>query len=417
MMEPVTARSAPLSQVDVPGGPSNFITSLANALNPASAAALSQAVTPDAPAPTPAPESPAPPLVETPAELAPTTPAPTETKAPELKKGFDGLEDGVDAKPDVKPPEGDDLPPDAKTPEAKNAWWSRNKRIKDLEAEKQAWEAEKAKLSAEAARVKQFTEADPEWQAYQKAKARLDEIEPVVARHAYTKTKDYRDTIETPRNEIGAAAKQMAEQFKIADSKMIAALTEADPVRQNELLEEVSTEMDARSKHRLFSMAESLDRLAALDDRMAANAMAAAKEADALEAQRTQQATVERKAAEMRSVENSRPRLTKVASLFTLDGETSESAVESVIKMAQETPFGEQDLDAQTFAVLSSGLVPRMQKVILARDATITQLRKEIAELASATPRVGAGSSNGATGQKPMGFIESLAAAQAGIGQ
>lgn len=424
MMESVTAPSVPLVQMNVPGGPSNFLNSLASALNPQSAAALASVQpVPDAPVSTPEPPAATPPpAVEStapePALEKPTAAEETKTAEP-LKKGLDALTDGVEEKKDAQSGEGDGdevFPAEVDTPEKKSAWSGIQKEVRSLRKEKSAWETEKRALAEQASKAKQFTEADPEWKAYQAAKARLEEVEPVIARVAYTKTQAYRDSIEAPRNEIGVVAKQMAEQFKIPDNKMIQALTESDPVRQSELLDEISSEMDSRSKSRLFRMADDLDNLARLDERMAENAAAAAKEAEAIEAQRTQQSAIEKKAAEMRAIENSREKLAKAASLFTLENESAENAVASILNEANQTPFDEMDNDQKAFSIIAASLVPRMQRQIRSKDAEITKLREQIKGLAGATPRAGAaGQANGAGGDKPKSFMESLAEAQAGM--
>lgn len=404
----------PAAQQNTVGGPSQFLSSLASALNPQSAAALDSVVPVDPPAqtPPPAPATPPPapePVLEKPAESQPVT---------ELKKGFDALNDGLDAKtePAPKAADADDFPPDATTPQAKNAWSSIKTELKTLKSEKEAWEAEKARLASEAAKAKQFTEADPEWKEYQKVKARLEEVEPVIARVAYTKTQAYRDTIETPRNEIGSAAKQLADQFKVPDNKMIAALTEPDPVRQNELLSEVTSEMDDRSKFRLYQMANDLEHLNRLDDRMAENAARAHKEAEAIEKQRMEQSAIEKKAAEMRAITDSKPKLLNAASLFTLNGETPEAAVEKILSEANETPFEEMDNNQKAFAIISASIVPRMQKMLVAQKAEVERLKKELADYSNATPRVGPGSQTQASEQRPVSVIDGIRAQIASLG-
>lgn len=400
-----------IQQADMHASSNSGLTALSALLNPASQQALdSVQASPEPTAPTP---------VVTP-EITPPTPeaAKPETAPDSLKRGFDALEP-LEAKPvDTAPSEqvGDPPPPDAKTPEAKNAWWSRNKKIKDLETEREAWLKEKALLSEQATKAKQFTEADPEWQAYQAAKARLEEVEPVVARVAYTKTQAYKETIEAPRKQIQEYSEKLAEAHKIPLSKMFQVFREPDPQRRNEVFEEVTSEMDTFTKQRLVTQIMELEKLDAMEDRMLENAQAAAKEAEAIETQRSQQSAIEKKASEMRAVENSRGKLKNAAALFTLEGENSDSAVESIIKMAQETPFGEQSLDDQTFAVISAGLVPRMSKVIGQYQQKVTTLEAQIAALAGAAPKTGPGSSSASPAQGPTDFVSALGQALAGAG-
>ncbi len=414
-MEPnPTSPMVPAVQKPTSVNSNSMVNMLSQALNPASAQALAtveQNIQPPTPPPaldlTPEPTK----EVAIPAADTATT---TENKP--LKKGFDALEPETQKTEDATT-EDEVFPPEVDTPEKKSAWSGIQKDVRALRKEKAAWEAEKTKLATEAAKARQFTEADPEWKEYQKAKSRLAEVEPVIARVAYTKTPAYKEAVEIPRNDLGVQAKAMAEQFKITDTKMIAALTETDPQRQSELLEEVSESMDSRSKARLFRMADDLESLAKLDERMAANAEAAYKEADAIEAQKREQSTIERKAAEMRSVTDSRDKLMKVASALKTSGETDEQAIQAILDSANSTPFSEHSTEDAAFAVIAAQLVPRLMQNLRATQAALAAKEQYIAQMAASNPRAAQGQQGQPNGnQVPADMMSGIRAQLSQLG-
>lgn len=403
-MENTDTQSVPAVQDFAPKG-NLFMQSLVATLDPKSAAALETA--PVTPAVEPAAVTPPEPVVETPKPAEPEKPA----EVPALKKGLDALDDDdPKAEPEAAKSEGeaDDFPPDAKTPEAKNAWSAIKSKVKALETEKASWETEKKTLAEQASKARQFTEADPEWKEYQTIKKQNEEWAPVIARVAYQKTPAFKETIEAPRSNVVQGIRGLAEQFKIPENKLTAAIFETDPVRQNELFDEVTADMDQRSKSRFFRLTDEYDALQQMEERMAQNAEAAWKEAESRDAVEREKAATEKKAAEMRAVENSREKLLKAASLFKLPNETEADAVNSILTAANEVPFDEQDVADKAFAKIAAGLVPRMQRLIKDTRAALAAKDKEIADLVGASPRASQGSQGQPPKEGPTDMLSAL---------
>jgi len=421
-MDPTTTPNAPMvPAVQKPTGSNSnsMLNALSAALNPQSAAALATVEANVQNTPPPAPVTTAP-------EVTPVTPAAPVAEALKetavenrpLKKGFDSLDVEPEAPKAADPvQEHSDLPPDATTPQAKNAWSAIKTEAKELRTKVEALEAEKARLAAEAAKAKQFTEADPEWKKYQELQKRLEEVEPVIARVAYQKTPAYREAVEVPRNALGVQAKTLADQFEIPEAKMVSALTESDPKRQTELLTEIADGMDERSKVRLFRIADDLEHIYNLDERMAQNAMKAHQEAEAVETQRQQQATIERKAAEMRAITDSKEKLMKVAKAFKVGDESEDQAVNAILTAANSTPFGEHSTEDAAFAVIAAQLVPRFMQNIRDLQSKLAAKEQYISQMAAANPRAAAGQQGQVNGtMMPATLMDGIRADMAKLG-
>lgn len=401
-----------VDSINVHANSSSALSSLESLLNPASQQALDSVVV--QPAPTPSHSQEAAPATTQETAKQETS---TEVKSQEpLKRGFDALESKEAKKTEEAQAESDDAPPDATTPQAKNAWSAIRAKVKEYEAREAQWTAEREKLASEAAKVKQFTEADPEWKNYQEAKAKIEEWKPVIARTAYQASDEYKQMVAEPFQAVGDSAWKLAESQKLPHEKVEAYLREGDRARQYEMLEELTAEVPGWVKDDLRDYAAEVRRISNVKDHLERNAIAAAKEHETMETQRREKESIERKAAEMRAVSDSKPKLLKASSLFKLEGETDEAAVDSILKMAQETPFDEQSVDEKTFAVISAGLVPRMSRVISQYQQKVESLEAQIASLASAAPRTGAAQAGSQVQQMPSDLVSALSNALTGAG-
>jgi hypothetical protein len=365
---------------------------------PASQPVATESAAPEpTPEPTPTPEP----------EPAATTTAEPDKPADEIAEDLTGLDVfSDDKKPQAEKKDEiaeEEPPAGVRTKEAREAWKEGRLAIKERENLRRELESLKQTSG-------KIQDADPVKKENEALKARIQELEPVVARVAYQKSKAYEETIGKPMQQISLVAQSLAKQYEIADDKMITALEERDRKRQSELLDEVADGMTGLDKAELYSMATQLRRLFQADDEMANHASVAQREAEARESKEREQATIERKAQEMRAVTELKPKLASVARFLVKEGQTTEQYVESLIGQANSVPFDEHGPDDKAYLQVA-GLI--LKDMAPAYKKALEQLKAkdaEIARMSSASPRTTNGSAANSSGAaKPSGFFEAFA--------
>lgn len=331
-----------------------------------------------------------------------TAPKPEPVAKPQLKQGLDSLAD-------VEPEEPDDAPPDAKTPEARNAWSA-------IKAEAKTLRAEKDRLAAELAEAKKLFESDPVKQKAEALEKERAEWQQKAALYHLEDTDEWKRAITEPEMQIGQQAVELSKLHEIPFEKIEQALIEPDRKKQGALLAELVEDLDPLARGELQDMAVRVRQLTAKRKELEANAGKALEEAKAKEADRTSKARNESRAAEMRSLEESRAKLTRATRLFRLDGESDEDAVKAIMEGASAVPFDELEVKSKSFSQIAALLVPRMEVKLSGALKEVESLKKEIASLTGSAPRAGAAAAAPAVAAPTGGFIENLKARMAASG-
>ena len=302
----------------------------------------------------------------------------------------------------VKPAEEpeEEIPAGVTTKAARESWKAGRVAIKKAAA----LEAEVAKLRETSGKL---SDADPVRKENETLKARVAELEPVIARVDYQKSAAYDAAVGAPMRQIGTVAQQIAKQYEIPDDRMIAALQEPDRKRQSELIDEVCESMTTLDKGEVVQMANELRRLFIKDEEMSANAVAARKEAESLEAKEREQQSLTRKAEEMRAVEDLKPKVEKIAKFLVKEGVTPEAFAAQMAEKANAVPFGEQPPGQQAYLTYAGLLLPGVLELVKDLKTQLAAKDKTVAAMSAASPRANNGAAaNSGDAKKPGGFFE-----------
>lgn len=208
--------------------------------------------------PTPGPTS-------TPESTPTPTPTPTPEPIPEPDPEIDPLVSSItesllgpdpeaDSKPTPEPtPNSEDkLPADGPQTKSAQQKWAEMRLAAKWKKEN---EPELARLKAEVDDLKKKTSGgdDPE---KRQLRAQSEAAIAALRIRDVQSTPEYVENISKPMEQIVEAAQGMAKDNELSESRVILAIKETDPKRQNELLTELAEGLNDRDKNRLFSMAD-----------------------------------------------------------------------------------------------------------------------------------------------------------------
>jgi len=219
---------------------------------------------------------------------------------------------------------------------------------------------------------------------------------------------EYKRVVTEPLQSILDTAKVIAEDSEVDYNTIYNALSEThDRVRQNELLEEVASQLGERDKMTLYRMAEDTSELLARDAELREYATEAAAELD------HQNAEWEEEALQNHALE------TRVAVNKVFD------KLESVVPELEGVDLGdlrnrtlEDDFlslgaDHQAYALSAGSVLPPMVKALRAKDVLIADLQNKLSSYQTASP--GAAAAGGGvevaadpTSNDGLGFLEAL---------
>jgi hypothetical protein len=209
-------------------------------------------------APQETPEAPAEPAPE-----APKTDLPDFNTLDLLKKSTEKSEKTTDE--EIDPDDDSDMPEDVKksTPKAQNSWRDMKKIIKE-----RTREARELQRQLEEEKAKKL-EADPEEIAAIKSK--LEEKEKALFASQVQATDEYREAVEAPLEKIRDRVKALSEKREIPVRDIMAAISEPDPDKQEELLSEVASNLTEFERIRFYELAKEHSRLDSVKQRILAN--------------------------------------------------------------------------------------------------------------------------------------------------
>lgn len=340
---------------------------------------------------------------DTPASSTPNTAPdaqPDAAPADDFLAAFDDvLKPGAEEKPDPPPakeePAGNQPPAkeepaagDDDVPEEPPKWgsatakkdWSElranNKRLKgELEAERNKLKehvAELEKLRKEAAALPELSE-----------KAKLaEEAERELAIARVEGTREYKETVLAPLEAIEKMAASIAKANEIKLDDILDVLTEPDPVKQGEALDELVGGLKTVDQLRVVRMAEDSRALLLKREQIRERAAEARKELEQRTAAKEQQARKEARAAFEKAVDHAVGGLRERVPFVPLaEGETEEGVFGALLDKARGSDFDSASENTKAVASVATLLLPRVTRQLVKAMADAKKLEARIAEL------------------------------------
>jgi hypothetical protein len=337
-------------------------------------------------------DTPAPPETETPAATPPPETAAPDAKAPEAdaakttKKGLDALQ----LDPDAPAPAAETDAADAEDAALlKTMTQKAGKKFAELKTKAKQADALALKAAALEAQLKErakLTDADPLKQELEAKSKRLEELEQALEVANIEYKPDFVRTVTVPKQELAKAATKWADQNKVDHEKVIEAIVEANPAKQEEMLAVLIDDVGRIEARKLENMVVEALAIFEREEYFKANASEVAKEAKSLEAERASKQATERRAAEMREVADIIDALKPIAKHFALDSQDPAQVLEAIARDAQEVPFSELDVKQHAYNAAAGAIFPRIQARLLATMAKLDAAEKEIAALHQSAP-------------------------------
>jgi Skp family chaperone for outer membrane proteins len=360
-----------------------------------------------------------PPTTETPAAPEPTAAAtepastpesPATTETPSTKKGLDALGDDPVEQPAETPivakPE-DDSPPDARTKAGREAWQSareaRDKKVPALEKEL-------AELRTKLESSSKLADADPLKKEIEELRKRDEEREKEASIWRVERTTAFQEAVSKPLASLEKAAEAIAKENSVDLGALIAAIAEPDRKARNAKLSEITDSMPEGDKQDVWQIARQTHEIYARRDEIEANAHTAYTETVAKEKEAATRTQTERRAAEMRAVEDMKPRLLATAAkVLAAEGELPEVYVDRVLQAANAIPFDEQGPAERAYMAVAAKLLedigPKLKAALTENEA----LKKQISGMSTSSPRTTSGvPAKAGDGKKAGGFFEGM---------
>jgi hypothetical protein len=280
-------------------------------------------------------------------------------------------------------------------PEAQAKWGELRKELKEARARVAEFEAEngtpdtKQQIQAAAALEKQVREYEAKMQEYERELS----ISRVEA------TREYKALVEEPLNAIVNSAEKVAAAYNVDANELINALTETDPKRQTQMLDELVEGMSERDRARIYRMADDTAAIYETDAGIRARAAEALSEVEA------QQQAEAQYYAEQRAAENFE------ATTRVWDMVTERLPDIGVDYAALKNDVFASDFDAATpearsYAASASVVLPHLVKAMAEKDARISELERALGGMRKATPSSPAG--NAASPQRSQNPIAGM---------
>lgn len=221
-------------------------------------------------------------------------------------------------------------------------------------------------------------------------------------------TKEYKETILRPLEAIEQAAEVIAKANELSVDDVLDALTERDPGKRDQLLEELTASLKPIHQLKMVRMAEDAQQLLMKRDQMREKAVEAKKEIEALNERKMAETKQQALKKFQDSVEHAAKALQERFPFIELeDGETADALFRSVADKVKATDFDSLNPDAKGFAAVSGLALARAVKQMTKLIEENKTLKARISESNSVQPTVGAGA-DAAGADNGRGFIEGI---------
>lgn len=208
-----------------------------------------------------------------------------------------------------------------------------------------------------------------------------EEAERELAISRVEGTREYKDTIEKPLIAIEQRASSIAAANDLKIDDILDALTERDPAKQSELLDDLVAGLKPTDQARVIRMAEDTQQLLAKRDTIRERAAEAKKELEEITRQNETKAQREKREAFESATSHAVTELKKRIPFVSLaEGETVDNVFDTLLEKAKSTDFDAASTSTKAFAATAAILLPRVTKQNVKLQAEIETLKARIAE-------------------------------------
>lgn len=296
--------------------------------------------------------------------------------------------------------EGDDYVSDfpeqiAGSPEAQAKWGELRRELREARA--YAAQFEDAQNQGDVSQqIQAAAELERQVREYE---SKMQEYERELSISRVEATREYKALVEEPLNAIVNSAEKVAGAYNVDANELINALTETDPKRQTQMLDELVEGMSERDRARIYRMADDTAAIYETDASIRARA------AEALSEVTAQQQAEAQYYAEQRAAEHFEA-TTKVWDMVTERLPDIGVDYQALRDDVFASNFDEATPEARSYAASASVVLPHLVKALSAKDARISELERALGGLKKATPTSPAG--NAAAPQRSQNPIAGM---------
>ncbi len=240
------------------------------------------------------------------------------------------------------------------------------------------------------------------------AEAKLKEQEAKLAFHDVREHPEYKEAVEAPTLAVKDQLNRLAAASKLEYGDLVKAITEADPAKQGDLLDNLVTDMRDRDKVKLYQLVEDWSVIAATEQRIKDEAPRAYEE---VQAKRQAEAEAKKVASTTEWKQASDTVWGKIAEKVpALKDVKPEELRAEFDKMDWESLSVTDRVAAVASSVTFVPIVKQLTSANAAKDAEIKELKTQLGKYRKATPGAGGGSSTAAAraNDTPGGFLDSI---------
>lgn len=332
------------------------------------------------------PETTVPDPVETPApEVVATQEVPAvEPEAKEKKKGAAGLlDDESPVETPVTPDPDAEKPPKGLSDDAKVKWGELRAEAREAKTLKETV----AKLELQLKDAGKLQDSDPLKAKIAEYEAAIQERDKRLAQYDVRNDPAFQKEVGIPLQASKDSLKALAAELDLPMAKVEDAIYQPDSKSFRAAMKEAMESLDTTDAFEVLNRATKIRELEIKALEIEANAKPALDEAKAREKEATEKATLERKATQMRTVEEMGKKLASTFKLLTVDGgPDAEKLSASIMAEAQSTAFDDMEMADQAAAIIALPALAHAKEAIKSRDILIASLRRQLSGKAAASP-------------------------------
>jgi len=240
------------------------------------------------------------------------------------------------------------------------------------------------------------------------AEAKLKEQESKLAFYDVREHPEYKEAVEAPTLAVKDQLNRLALASKLEYGDLVKAITEADPAKQGDLLDSLVTDMRDRDKVKLYQLVEDWGVIAATEQRIKDEAPKAYAE---VQAKRQAEAEAKKAATATEWKQASDAVWNKIVEKVPAIKDIQPDALRAEYdKMDWESLSVTDRVAAVASSVTFVPIVKQLTSANAAKDAEISELKKQLGKYRKATPGAGGGGATTVTraDDTPGGFLESI---------
>ena len=282
-----------------------------------------------------------------------------------------------------EPARSEDDPPGVQTPAAKYKWGELRKKADEYDKiQKEILPLKEKELAEFKAKVEELAKVDPELYDRQikEKEAAISEYEKKLAVYDIRESKQYREEVLAPLENIGETVGRIAAQYEMDAVQIIDALNTLDPVAQERKIMQITEAMHPRHQAKLFDYAEQVLNLNSKAEMLENNALEARKELDFLREQETRKQSEE---------QEKRVQIAAEAVRKQFQSKIPELKDEALAKKVFSAELSPQDPTRLAYNAYAGEFLPAALKELATTRAKVAELEKTLAARSAAQPRAG----------------------------